>query len=391
MTLAQRYHLLICCLHCLAVTTFVLQKGFVLTHSTERNGICYETESEVSGYHKKLMSNLVGNADIAARIPNKATRSSTGLMSRVNNKNDRYHRWDLDILSQSTSELKDMIHYTFQYYNSTALNELDDIVDQVEKEMKDNPFHNFHHVATVVHASFMMLTNGGADTVLNKQESLILLLSALMHDIGHPGNNNDYEVKIKSKLAEIYDNESVLENYSIERGIEILNSHGKEFLTSNFGTKYHSVFNSLTEAILFTDMSRHGDLTSKLKTFIAERAGNSPAPMDAMERQFVINVLLHAADISNPALYDFQTTRDWGIRIREEFTLQVMKETTNGLTVNPMMTNLDGDEALANFQIGFGNFISTFFKDIGDLLPQLKFLNENITINSERWAASVKP
>lgn len=40
-----------------------------------------------------------------------------------------------------------------------------------------------------------------------------MLISALTHDVDHPGNNNDFEIKTGSELALRYNNKSVLENY----------------------------------------------------------------------------------------------------------------------------------------------------------------------------------
>jgi hypothetical protein len=213
---------------------------------------------------------------------------------------EQYLSWDYDILAQSEKNLKDLIRFTFQYYGASNIDELDHIVDAVETEMRDNQYHNFHHVASVVHSSFMMLTLGGADNILNKEEAMVLLLSALMHDIGHPGHNNDYEVKTKSKLAWTYDNQSVLENYSIDCGIQILNTHGKSFTESNFGSGHIDAIESIREAILFTDMSKHNDLTMMLENLVIDRREKASSPMDDSERQLVINCLLHAADISNP-------------------------------------------------------------------------------------------
>lgn len=36
------------------------------------------------------------------------------------------------------------------------------------------------------------------------------LIAALSHDMGHPGTNNGYETKMKTKLAAIANNEAVL-------------------------------------------------------------------------------------------------------------------------------------------------------------------------------------
>jgi hypothetical protein len=40
-----------------------------------------------------------------------------------------------------------------------------------------------------------------------------LLISAAAHDVDHPGNNNVFETKTKSKLATLYNDVAVLENH----------------------------------------------------------------------------------------------------------------------------------------------------------------------------------
>jgi hypothetical protein len=40
-----------------------------------------------------------------------------------------------------------------------------------------------------------------------------LFLSSASHDVDHPGNNNVYETKTHSKLATLYNDQSVLENH----------------------------------------------------------------------------------------------------------------------------------------------------------------------------------
>lgn len=39
------------------------------------------------------------------------------------------------------------------------------------------------------------------------------LLSGAAHDMDHPGTNNAFEVKMKSKLAILYNDQSVLEHH----------------------------------------------------------------------------------------------------------------------------------------------------------------------------------
>lgn len=40
-----------------------------------------------------------------------------------------------------------------------------------------------------------------------------LFISAAAHDVDHPGNNNLFETKTRSKLAILYNDQAVLENH----------------------------------------------------------------------------------------------------------------------------------------------------------------------------------
>jgi hypothetical protein len=40
-----------------------------------------------------------------------------------------------------------------------------------------------------------------------------LFISSAAHDVDHPGNNNVFEIKTKSKLATLYNDVSVLESH----------------------------------------------------------------------------------------------------------------------------------------------------------------------------------
>jgi hypothetical protein len=40
-----------------------------------------------------------------------------------------------------------------------------------------------------------------------------LYLSSAAHDVDHPGHNNMFEIKTKSKLATLYNDQAVLENH----------------------------------------------------------------------------------------------------------------------------------------------------------------------------------
>jgi cAMP-specific phosphodiesterase 4 len=52
-----------------------------------------------------------------------------------------------------------------------------------------------------------------ADRWLTPLERFALLLSALCHDIRHPGLNNTYQVNAQTPLAMLYNDQAVLEHH----------------------------------------------------------------------------------------------------------------------------------------------------------------------------------
>ena len=53
-------------------------------------------------------------------------------------------------------------------------------------------------------------------------EAFVLLVSAIGHDVGHPGVNNAFLVALKSPLAQLYNDNSVLEAFHCAAYSQIL-------------------------------------------------------------------------------------------------------------------------------------------------------------------------
>lgn len=113
-------------------------------------------------------------------------------------------------------------------------------IDAVAKEYKNNRFHNFRHAIAVLHATFKLITMASGDHYKGLRLSgacalplfvqFTLLVAALVHDIGHPGNTNDFEIKRNSEIAKLYDNKSILENYHISLTFDLLSRLSCNFL-----------------------------------------------------------------------------------------------------------------------------------------------------------------
>jgi hypothetical protein len=62
------------------------------------------------------------------------------------------------------------------------------------------------HAADVVQNVYLYLNLGGAMEVckITTFDVVALIVSAAAHDVDHPGHNNLFETKTKSKLATLY-------------------------------------------------------------------------------------------------------------------------------------------------------------------------------------------
>eukprot|EP01052_Picozoa_sp_SAG31_P040910 SAG31_NODE_6053_length_2190_cov_3.450024_4_plen_187_part_00 len=122
---------------------------------------------------------------------------------------------------------------------------------------------------------------------------------------------------------------------------------------------------------LATDMTQHFEIFNKFKTrveaeqfFVAPADAAADAGPSNEDRQLLMDVLLHAADLSNPAR-PFELASKWGTAICEEFYQQGEMEKRMGVPVSPMCARPEGGNTLKNIapsQIGFGQFvIAPFF------------------------------
>ncbi|KAJ2355682.1 3',5'-cyclic-nucleotide phosphodiesterase, partial [Coemansia sp. RSA 2611] len=104
----------------------------------------------------------------------------------------------------------------------------------LESAYYDNPYHNFHHAIDVTQCTYYILHTLGMfnkagprrsslrspaetafplHTILRPIDVMALIIASLCHDLGHPGLNNAFMVRARTQLAELYNDQSVLENF----------------------------------------------------------------------------------------------------------------------------------------------------------------------------------
>jgi 3',5'-cyclic-nucleotide phosphodiesterase len=265
-------------------------------------------------------------------------------------------------------------------------------------------YHNFRHAIDVLQSVFCFLLHIGAlppygpigqvsvpetpiTSLLTPFDSLTLLISAIGHDVGHPGVNNFFLVKLNAPLAQLYNDNSVLEAFHCAAFSQILRRHWPAAFKDNQLRKL------LISSILATDMGVHQKFMQRMGSFQEKFYENNRSvegwkPQDVeMYKTLVCGLLIKCADISNVAR-PWKVAKDWTQILQEEFANQGEMEREVGMETAlfggpPELGNI---YKLATGQIGFMSiFALPLFEGISDLLPQLQFTTDHIRHNQALW------
>ena len=179
-------------------------------------------------------------------------------------------------------------------------------------------YHNFRHVIDVMQAIFYFLVQLGTlppypaathwqrqkrvlspvAALLKPFDALTLLITAIGHDVGHPGVNNAFLVALNAPLAQLYNDRSVLEAFHCAAYSQILRRYWKAAFEDI------PMRALMINSILATDMSLHfnymkdlGNLQEKVHHNHGTE-GWSPQILDDY-RVLTCALLVKCADISN--------------------------------------------------------------------------------------------
>ena len=246
------------------------------------------------------------------------------------------------------------------------------------------PFHNFKHGVGVMHVSFYLIACTDAGMCLNAIQAFALIVSALCHDIDHPGHTNAFEVNSMSDLALFYNDNAVLENHHCATASILLKRQECNILVGLTKEEFKELRSVMCSAILATDMSSHFTLLTKFREAVHSNGGWNPE--QSSDKLLLLSILLHAADLSNPTR-NWEHSRIWASLVSQEFNAQVRNEKALELPFLPFMETLD-EEAQAKQETSFIEFIiEPMWKDVVEFLPQLQFIHDYISTNKSNWKA----
>ena len=260
---------------------------------------------------------------------------------------------------------------------------------------RENPYHTDLHAADMVQTLLVYCLYANLQKLLdfNDLDLISLFVSAAIHDFGHPGYSNNFLINTKNEIAIRYNDQSVLENYHVSEGFSIIfKKAGCNIFENLSNDDYKICRKRIIQCVLATDMTLHNKemqfLKSKSQNYSIKNGENvekifedqDPVTCFNLKQEF-LNVVIHAADISNPTK-PFDIYIQWAQKCCEEFYRQGDMEKRLGLTVS---FNCDRNTVLLQqVQLGFIDaIVYPTFTLINEFFPELDFTLKNLSNNAE--------
>ncbi|KAK9316942.1 hypothetical protein V1522DRAFT_449821 [Lipomyces starkeyi] len=331
--------------------------------------------------------------------------------------------WDFPANKLTDDELMQCAYYIFQH--SFTMPEVQHLIlspDDLQhfisvlraSYQSRNPYHNFRHVVDVLQATFSFLLSmqvlppytrstlpqqegisaSSLARILDPVDALVLLVTAIGHDVGHPGVTNAFLIASRSPLARLYNDRSVLESFHCAAFNQILARYWPIMQEKN-------IKDLIVDAVLATDMALHFDYMRRLDSILLDGAVlvTDDETENARRKRLLCSTLIKCADISNVARrLDIST--HWGTALTQEFKKMSDLEERLGMK-NPAPTQpdistrrptkvLSQDEkemvALAKSQLFFINaFAGPLFETVKLVVPELRYTADQISNNKHTW------
>ncbi|EME88305.1 uncharacterized protein MYCFIDRAFT_185033 [Pseudocercospora fijiensis CIRAD86] len=270
-------------------------------------------------------------------------------------------------------------------------------------------YHNWRHAVDVTQSLYVFLCDvrlcppsastpvkatqepNAVERLLSPVEALVLLVSAIGHDVGHPGVNNAFLVASDHSLARLYNDKSVLENYHCAAYSQLLRRHWPVVSSiANFRS-------TMISTILATDMQRHFEYMGYLSDLKAKVEKSEPELADWSEkdksqtRELIMALLLKAADISNVAR-PFDISAEWAKTLMNEFARQGELEAE--LQIPTCLFGGPPDKsdrlAAAQSQKGFMNLFGfPLFRGISEMMPNVSCTLPELENNKDVWEQKI--
>ncbi|KAH3760930.1 3'5'-cyclic nucleotide phosphodiesterase [Pelomyxa schiedti] len=259
-------------------------------------------------------------------------------------------------------------------------------VREIEQLYKENSYHNKIHAADVVQCLYYFLVHGLADIIgpTNYLDMFGLIVSGIIHDVGHPGVNNAFLIATENDLALRYNDRSVLENFHSSLGLKIMSTRATtEWNLSPNDKKY--LRSLVINLVLSTDMAQHFEIISKFKTILEDPKRDMMQNKE--HRTQLLCVAIKTADISN-VMRPHKPMMYWVSQLTQEFYNQGDQEKALGVPVSPFTDRSEGVTKLSKLQTNFINIIAEPLLTTFSAACPTPLMIQCIKSNNEYWSSN---
>jgi dual 3',5'-cyclic-AMP and -GMP phosphodiesterase 11 len=303
------------------------------------------------------------------------------------------YRWDLDPFATRDADL--MVYAEQMFRDFGLINEFKIDIKKLQNLImgahalyhSDNAFHNFKHGFSVMHITYHILRSGPS-SYLTSLDILAALVSALCHDLDHPGNNNAFEVATLSELALTHSNDSVLERHHSSMTHRLLHAPDSNIFESLSAQDRAEVLAIVTDTIMATDMAVHFYHVERLE--MSSKSSPHFESNDPNSRRILLGHIVHAADLSGQVLSP-ELSRKWGEKCIQEFRNQCTKEKELNLPVTAFMDGLDDEVQRMRLQHGFvGNIVIPLWTALATCFPSLSHTTIQAQVNHDYYGQRIQ-
>ena len=258
--------------------------------------------------------------------------------------------------------------------------------------LKTTLYHNSLHGSDVTQSLMVFFLNSNSEEICETTvlDLLGMIISAMGHDLGHPGLNNGFHINASTELGITYNDKSCLENFHSAYLFRILRKEENNILEKFSVQNYKTIRKRMISQILATDMANHGENISLIRSKIKSRqyqekflflSGNDKTKFE--EQQILLDYLIHMADLGHNCK-KFDISVIWIQLLCEEFWAQGDQERERGLPISFMCDRNNIDVPAS--QIGFlRGFILSSFDTLVEMFPKLQFTIDNAENNIKQW------
>ncbi|GAB68878.1 3',5'-cyclic-nucleotide phosphodiesterase [Plasmodium cynomolgi strain B] len=279
----------------------------------------------------------------------------TNMIQLIDNKS--LSEWDFNCLNyfeNSKYPFFDInLSLMFTIEHDIPMNSIINFLSFVEKQYNNVPYHNTIHATMVTQKFFCLSKKLGIYDHMEYKIKLVMFISGICHDVGHPGYNNLFFVNSLHPLSIIYNDISVLENYHASITFKILQLNQCNILKSFSEKDFRLIRSYIIELILSTDMKYHFEIISKFR--IRRENGDFDYVKNNDDLLVLIKMIIKSADISHGSV-KWNEHYKWCQRVLCEFYSQGDEELKNKMPLSPLCDRTKHNEVCQS-QITFLKFV----------------------------------